>query len=76
MRVSTTSGLALALLLAGGLAACSGADENAAVPQADEPAQTGSIPADPAAPPTDPMAQPDPLAPADPMTTPPAEPIQ
>jgi hypothetical protein len=53
-------GSALALLLGIGLAACNGADDNAAVPPAGEPAQTGSLPAEPA-----------PLAPA--PATPPAE---
>jgi hypothetical protein len=63
MRRSISGGLALALLLAGGLAACNETD-NAAVPPADEPAQTGSVPADPAAPPLeDPAMEPAPATP-------------
>ena len=58
MRPSLPSGLTVALLLGLGLAACN-ADENASVPPPDEPAQTGSIPMDPA---TDPAI--DPAAPA------------
>ena len=48
MRNSLWRGSALALLLGIGLAACNGSGDNAAVPPADEPAQTGSLPAEPA----------------------------
>jgi len=64
MRSSISGGLALALLLASGLAACNGSGENAAVPPAEDPAQTGSLPADPAAPPAeDPAMEPAPATP-------------
>ena len=61
MRRSIPGGLALAMLLAGGLAACNDVD-NASAPPPDEPAQTGSVPADPldpAAPPAEPVTPPD-----------------
>ena len=67
MRPSLPSGLTVALLLGLGLAACN-ADENASNPPPDEPAQTGSLPAEPA-PAIDPAApaateEPAPLEPA------------
>jgi hypothetical protein len=52
MSNSVWSGAALALLLGIGLAACNSSEENAAVPPVDEPAATGSLPADPADPTT------------------------
>jgi hypothetical protein len=71
MQHPLSRGLTLAALLALGVAACNGT-ENASNPPPDEPAQTGSISADPAAPPaeTDPAATPpppatDPAAPAE-----------
>ena len=66
MRSSLSSGLALAMLLGIGVAACN--DENAAVTPADEPAQTGSLPAEPiepiepVTPPEDPAFNPPPPA--------------
>jgi hypothetical protein len=66
MRTSLSSGLALALLMGIGLAACSDVDE-ASVPPGEEPAQTGSLPAEPA-PLPDPAMAPDPA-----ITPPPAE---
>ena len=63
MRTTLLTFPALALVLGVGLAACNEADENAAVPPAEEPSATGSIPAeepapaDPAAPPAEGVAQ-------------------
>jgi len=56
MRSSLSSGLALAMLLGIGVAACN--DENAAVTPTDEPSQTGSIPAEPIVPLEDPAMTP------------------
>ena len=50
MRSALLKGPALAILLGIGLAACNDATENAAAPPADEPATTGSLPAEEPAP--------------------------
>jgi hypothetical protein len=68
MKASLLRGFALALALGAGVAACSdNSTENAAnPPPADEPAQTGSVPAEPATPPAEPAPA---TPPADSTTT-------
>ncbi len=70
MRSFLSGGFALALLAAVGVGACSDAGDNTSSPQAtapaEDPAATGSLPADEGVP----AAEPDPASP------PPAAPVQ